>query len=102
MYFFSWTNVTYSRFHWIPGLGLMKRKEYLYNKIVNAQRNNECYKRNNKSQVTIKQRNNECTVTRMLVNKKSCSRTEFLFEYRVIFNTKFLFENRIIQIPRRS
>ena len=27
-------------------------------------------KRNNKAQVTIKQRNNECTVTRMLVNKK--------------------------------
>ena len=51
---------------------------------------------------TIKQRNNECTVTRMLVNKKSCSRTEFLFEYRVIFNSKFLFENRIVQIPRRS
>ena len=52
--------------------------------------------------VTIKQRNNECTVTRMLVNKKSCSRTEFSFEYRVIFNSKFLFENRIVQIPRRS
>ena len=50
--------------------------------------------------VTIKQRNNECTVTRMLVNKKSCSRTEFLFEYQVIFNSKFLFKNRIVQIPR--
>ena len=49
--------------------------------------------------VTIKQRNNECTATRMLVNKKSCSRTEFLFEYRVIFNSKFLFENRIVRIP---
>ena len=43
-----------------------------------------------KAQVTIKQHNNECTVTRMLVNKKSCSRTEFLFEYRVIFNSKFV------------
>ena len=52
--------------------------------------------------VTIKQRNNECTVTRMLVNKKSCSRNEFLFEYQVIFNSKFLFENQIVQIPRRS
>ena len=31
---------------------------------------------------TIKQRNNECSVTRMLVNKKSCSRTEFLLEFR--------------------
>ena len=40
--------------------------------------------------------NNECTVTRMLVNKKSYSRTEFLFEYRVIFNSKFLFKNRIV------
>ena len=61
----------------------------------------KCYKRNNKAQVTIKQSNNECTVIRMLVNKKSCSRTEFLFEYRVIFNSKFLFENRIVQIPKR-
>ena len=43
--------------------------------------------------ITIKQRSNECTVTRILVNKKSCSRTEFLLEYQVIFNSKFLFEN---------
>ena len=39
--------------------------------------NNEYYKRNNKAQVTIKQRNNECTVARMLVNKKK------LFENRI-------------------
>ena len=83
-------------------LGLEEKRMFLCNKIVNAQRNNECYKRNNKAQVTLKQRNRECTVTRMLVNKKSCSRTEFLFEYQVIFNSKFLFKNRIVQIPRRS
>ena len=55
--------------------------------------------------VTIKQRNNECTVTRMLVNKKSCSKTELLFEYRVIFNSNFcskteLFKFRDVRKPR--
>ena len=47
--------------------------------------------------VTIKQRNNECIVTRMLVNKKSCSRTKFLFKYRIIFNSKFLFETELFK-----
>ena len=45
--------------------------------IIVLYNNNEYYKRNNKAQVTIKQRNNECTVARMLVNKKK------LFENRI-------------------
>ena len=47
--------------------------------------------------VTIKQRNNECTVTRMLVNKKSCSRTEFLFEYRVILTQNFCSKTELLK-----
>ena len=103
MYFFSLTNIT-SRFYWIHDLGLIKRKEcfVLYNKIINAQCNNECYKRNNKAQVTIKQRNNECTVTRILVVVREpnfCSNTRSFLTQNFCSKTK-LFKFRNVRKPR--
>ena len=49
--------------------------------------------------VTVKQRNNECIVTRMLVNKKSCSNTGSFLTQNFCSKTE-LFKFRDVCKPR--
>ena len=55
--------------------------------------------------VTITQRNNECTVTRILVNKKSCLRPNFCLNTKSFLTQNFcskteLFKFRDVRKPR--